>query len=161
MSRGGLRLPSLALAYEEKLFGATFAASEPHRQRPLVLALEATAPSLSSLVTTRRIALEGELHAAGIAERARVDGAVELRWLEERVAAIAYRLVFESDDGARLSLELDKRFDGRHPYAAFTVATGAIRDERGAVRAECIARFDARSDLRAHLRSLRLRLVHS
>ena len=155
--RASFGAPALGISYEETLMGAFYSPSEPHRQRPIVLRLTARAPSLAELVRSRTVGVDGHLLASGLASEAEARGTIRLT-REGLSAIVAYRVLFEDDGGERRVLAVTKRFDLRAPYPSLTVLAGTIADERGAAKATCLLRFDARSDLVTHLRSFRVSL---
>ncbi len=154
------RAPSVRLSYRETLIGAYSLPSEPHRQRPIVVSLTVGAPSVVELFRSLAVDVSGPLVAENLAHEASAHGTIRLA-REGLSARIAYDLAFVSDEGEPLALHAEKRFDHRDPYTSLTVMAGAIADAEGVLRASCLLRFDARSDLGNYLKSFRLSIGRS
>lgn len=152
----GARLTAIGFSFEETLSGAFYPREAPHRHAPVVVTLRATAPSLRAFVSTWSLSVDGTIEAPQIASRARVAGSIVHARSGGRPLA-SYRLAFTDDRGEPVTLLLVKRLVPRHPYASWTVLTGSFRDAGDARLAECVVRFDARTDLAAYLRSFQLR----
>ncbi len=87
---------SVGLETRHELRGTYHLLSAPGEERPLSLALRLAAPEPHRLPLCRRLSVDGEIQAAGLATRQPVTGTLELGELLD--ARLIYDLNFEADD---------------------------------------------------------------
>lgn len=88
---------SLGLETRHELTGTYHLLDAPGEERPLALNLRLSAPRLARLPLCRRLEVDGEIQAAGLATHRAVSGTLELGELLD--ARLVYDLGFEGDDG--------------------------------------------------------------
>ena len=105
---------------------------------------EATAatPSLRDYLKTGEVTLRGVAYAAPLADRAALEGTLQIQPFRAR--RLAYQFSFPADDGRRCHFVGEKTIRWTDPVASFTTLTGEISDEHGKLLATATLRFDPR-----------------
>jgi len=110
--------------------------------------------SAGDVLSTGRIALEGEMQAQGFAENAEISGDLIVSF--RRTSFLRYEFDFVADDGAPYRFFGEKTRQFAHPVRSMTELAGSFVAEDGTVKATCALTFDVASDLGSFLRSFRI-----
>lgn len=131
----------------------TWSRSDGSGRRVLSFRLDADAISAARYLKRGAMQLDGEFFAEDLANDTPTHGTLEVRPLRRR---IAYRLDFTGDDGKLYHFTGEKRLSALRPLRSLTTLTAEITDAHGARVGTALVRFDARRDLVAFVRTLRL-----
>jgi len=120
---------SLGLETRHELTGTYHSLSAPGEERPLSLNLRLSAPELHRVPLCRRLEVDGEIHAAGMATHRPIAGTLELGELLD--ARLVYDLSFEADDGRPRRLHGDLELEARRLLGSAGRVSGSVfeRDE--------------------------------
>lgn len=140
----------------ERLSGAFHLLGEPLVDRAMTLTLRVVVDEIRPLGGALRGHVEGWIEAEGLAERAAVEGVVSVSVARERRQV--YDLTFRADDGVALRLRGQRDFFLHSGLDALTVVGATLLDDAGEELGRARLRFDARADLGATARSLRVRV---
>src|SRR5579884_2244949 len=103
----------LGLSFRHTMTGSFWLLDSPTDERRIVLSMETHAPDLGLFARYKKSRVRGWISAERLASRKALDGTVALAPLDTR--RIAYRLVFEGDDGRRYELGGHKEWRGLSP----------------------------------------------
>lgn len=140
------------LTLRETLTGTFRLTREPLRERAIALQCRASTGPLGGFLRRRSLLVEGSIDAEGLAAARAIHGTVALSPRSPR--ALAYDLSFLAGDDAPLHLRAERSLQLAGP-GALTLLPAQITGARGELVAECLLRFDLRTDLGALLRSVR------
>ncbi|MEM9489109.1 MAG: hypothetical protein AAGC55_08190 [Myxococcota bacterium] len=140
--------------FDETMAGHYELLDRPDQSRPLSFTIKAHAPSMTTYLRDRRLALSGTLEAVGFADYVPVEGTMVLDPLVRGV--IAYELQFTGNDGQPYLFSGQKDITPRRLVRSLTELPGHICDATGATVARCHTRFDLRADWLQFVASWRL-----
>ena len=144
----------IGLRFRETMSGAYHLSLAPDHDMPMHFTVQASIPSLRSVLGAPVFSIEGEVHAQGFAEHRALRGTLRIDPLREKV--IAYDFDFDGDDGKPYAFRGKKTLSEGNPLVAITVLPGGLHDASGAEVGRALLRFDLRSDIVKFLRSFRL-----
>ena len=115
---------SVGLETRHQLCGTYHLLSTPGQERPLSLDLRLAAPELHRLPLSRRLSVDGEVHATGLATQQPVKGTLELGGLLD--ARLVYDLSFEADDGRPRRMHGELELEARRLLGSAGRVSGSV-----------------------------------
>jgi len=146
----------MRLLFHENMAGAYHLLARPLEDRSAELSLDVTIDRLRDFVRSPALRVEGSLSLEGVATERPCTGKIGLRIVNEQ--RIPYDLNFQGDDGHDYRLYGQRDLTVPKLADALTVLPMSLCDATGREVGRAVLRFDARTELKQLLKSIRVKV---